>query len=264
MNSLLNNIPKANYYIVGSDQVFHPKSPYLRAFFFDFPKNDSKKIAYAPSFGMSDFNDGITQKIKPFLIDFDYLSCREQDGAAYLSKVVNKSIPVVLDPIFLLSKQQWLKMAVLPKTKSKYIFIYDLNGGYNLIKIAKKIQKETELKIICQTQTAHRFYKIDKQLYNTGPKEFVGYIANAEYVVTDSFHGTAFSVLFEKKQFIYIARPHASTRIRSIMNIAEISDNIVENKETEKFIFKEAKDANNLNLLKLIEESKSFLKTSLS
>jgi hypothetical protein len=263
-DELLNQIPLMDYYIVGSDQVFHPKSLYIRTYFLDFQKKTAKKIAYAPSFGMSDFNKEIEEKIHPFLQDFDSLSCREKDGAEFMSKSLNREIPVVLDPIFLLSCKEWDKITKYPEENEKYIFIYDLNGGKNLIKIAKEIKKITGLKIICQTQTAHNFYAIDKQIYHAGPEEFIGYIINAEYIVTDSFHGTAFSVLFNKKQFVYIARPCASTRIRSIMNLLDLTGNIVENNKANLFHYREPQKIKEQSVLnRLIEKSKSYLIKSL-
>lgn len=220
VNEFFNDVPEATHYIVGSDQVFHPRSEYLKVFYLNFKKNNgAKKIGYAPSFGMSDFNEELKTRLKDLLSDFDSLSCRERDGAEFISGVVNKEVPMVVDPVFLLSKTEWQDMAKKPNYNNKYIFIYDLNGGENLIKIAKQIKQHTGCSIVCQTQTPYANYDIDVQLYNLGPQEFVGHMLNADYVVTDSFHGTAFSVLFNKKQFIYIARPKASGRIESIMSL---------------------------------------------
>ncbi|GGD03485.1 polysaccharide pyruvyl transferase family protein [Hyunsoonleella pacifica] len=264
---LLQNMPVFDHYIVGSDQVFHPNYKYLEAFYFNFTKNNAKKTAYAPSFGISSFEKISDDRIKLFLEDFDHLSCRESDGANYISSLLNKDVPVVLDPIFLLSDQQWEEMSSGPLVDEKYIFIYDLNGGYDLLKIANKISKETGLKIVCQTQSADHFYKNCTQIYDSGPREFISLIKNAEYVVTDSFHGTAFSVLFNKKQFIYVARPHAAGRIRSIMAISNITERIIENGNADNFNYLDKKNLNTSNrdnLNKLIESSKAYLSQSLN
>lgn len=227
VDEFFNNLPDASHYIVGSDQVFHPNSPYLRVFYLDFLKNGVKKIAYAPSFGMSEFNEDLEIKLNDYLKDFDHLSCREKDGAEFLSRVVGRKVPMVLDPIFLLDRDEWKEMAIEPNYNKKFIFIYDLNGGENLIKIAQQIKENTGFDIVCQTQIPNKKYNVNHQLYNLGPREFVGHILNAEYVVTDSFHGTAFSVLFQKKQFVYIARPKASGRIESMMNLIDGGDRIL-------------------------------------
>lgn len=263
---LLENMPTMDHYIVGSDQVFHPKSEYLEAYYLNFSKNNSKKTAYAPSFGISAFEQITDNRIKLFLEDFDNLCCRELDGANYMAKLLNRDVPVVLDPIFLLSDQQWEEMSCGPLVNEKYIFIYDLNGGYELMKIANKISKETGLKIVCQTQSADHLYKNCTQIYDSGPREFISLIKNADYVVTDSFHGTAFSVLFNKKQFIYVAKPHASGRIRSILSICNINERIIENGNADKFNYLDKKNlntSNRENLDKLIESSKEYLTNSL-
>ncbi len=262
-DELLSDIPSMDFYIVGSDQVFHPNANYLRVYYLNFDKGKSKKIAYAPSFGISSFDDSIKKRVQPFLEDFDNLSCREIDGANFMSSFLKDSIPVVLDPIFLLTQEQWLSMASKSDSKEKYIFVYDLNGGYNLLEIAKKIKRETGLKIICQTQFSSHFYRGCKQIYDSGPREFVSLIANAEYVVTDSFHGAAFSILFDKKQFIYIARPKASGRIRSIMEIAGISDRIVEYNSFTNFNFSIESKINFEELNRMICKSKEYLNSSL-
>ena len=262
-DELLSDIPSMDFYIVGSDQVFHPNANYLRAYYLNFNKGKAKKIAYAPSFGISSFDDLIKKRIQPFLEDYDSLSCREIDGANFMSSFLKDPIPVVLDPIFLLSQEQWLSMATKSDSKEKYIFVYDLNGGYNLLEIAKKIKNETGLKIICQTQFSSHFYKDCNQIYDSGPREFISLIANAEYVVTDSFHGTAFSILFDKKQFIYIARPKASGRIRSIMEIAGISNRIVEYNSFRNFSFEIESEINLEELNRMIWNSKEYLKNSL-
>ncbi|GAL67510.1 polysaccharide pyruvyl transferase family protein [Jejuia pallidilutea] len=267
VDDLLQNPPIMDHYIVGSDQVFHPRSEYLEAYYLNFPKNNSKKSAYAPSFGISEFDKVPNDKIKPLLEDFDNICCRESDGAKYMSNLLNKDVPVVLDPIFLLSDQQWEEMSCGPLVSEKYIFIYDLNGGYDLLKIANKISKETGLKIVCQTQSADHFYKNCTQVFDSGPREFISLIKNAEYVVTDSFHGTAFSILFNKKQFIYVARPHASGRIRSIMGLCDISERIIENGKANNFNYLDNKNLNTSNrdnLNKLIESSKAYLRDAIN
>jgi len=224
----LGNIPNYDVYITGSDQVFNPNNPNnKRIFFLDFPKNKSKKIAYAPSFGVTQFSDEQKEKITSFISSFDALSCRENEGANFLTKITGKKVPVVLDPVFLLSEKEWNKVIVLPKTKDKYIFIYDLNGGEALVKIANKIKGKTGYKIVCCTSKITAFYHIDKQLYNLGPQEFLGYIKNAEYVVTDSFHGTAFSVVFNKKFYSYIAFSKTSSRIISLLKNLGIDNRLV-------------------------------------
>ncbi|SOD98325.1 polysaccharide pyruvyl transferase family protein [Spirosoma fluviale] len=261
----LKNVPDMDIYITGSDQVFHPKAEYKKVYFLGFEKWNGLKIAYAPSFGMSNFTEEIANELKPYLLDFDSLSCREEDGAAFISTVTGRTVQSVLDPTFLLSKNQWSEMAIGPDEKRKYIFIYDLNGAENLVEIAKKIKEKTGYIIICQTQKAHKFYDVDIQLFDTGPEEFAGYINDAEYVVTDSFHGVAFSVFLHKRFYTYIAMPKASTRVRSMLRKLDLQDRIIENEKAHEFEFsgpeiKDYKSTLNAQIL----ASKSYLTESLT
>lgn len=250
-------------YLVGSDQVFNPYNKYLRAYYLSFPKKDCKKIAYAPSFGISDFNEEITKKIQTYVKDFDVLSCREQQGAKYLSQIVGKDIKTVLDPVYLIHRDIWEGIAIKPTVKEKFIFIYDLAGGEKLIEIAHKIASKDGYNIICATSNIKTIYKRCKMLHDIGPRELLGYIIAAEYVVTDSFHGTSLSLIFRKKLITYIALPKLSSRITTIMkslgtqgqivtDVDQFNINEIEFKEYDKKLFE------------IVEESQKFLKDSLS
>jgi len=257
----LKNVPEFDIYIAGSDQVFHPRSKYLKTYYLGFDKKNSIKIAYAPSFGMSAFSQEIANELKDYLADFDALSCREQDGANFIESIVNKNVPAVVDPTFLLSADEWNEMLIPPASKEKYIFIYDLNGGENLVKIANKIKKETGFKIICQTQKAHVYYNVDEIVLNTGPREFVGLIKGAQYVVTDSFHGVAFSVFLKVKFLTYIAMPNASTRVRSMLASFGLSNRIIENGQAESYVFSSIWNSDYQGLLteKVLESERYLL-----
>lgn len=261
-DELLNKIELYDIYITGSDQVFNPNNEFLRGYYLDFPKKNSKKIAYAPSFGISNFSDDISKKILPYLVDFDYLSCRESDGAKYMSSLLNKNIPVVVDPVFLLNKISWEKIMKIPKIDRKYIFVYDLCGGENLILLSQKIKKSTGLNIICATNNIRKRYNDCVSKYNIGPAELIGYINNAEYVVTDSFHGTSLSLILGTKVISYIALKHASGRLVSIMGQLGLTNQIVEDLNSFKI---ENIDFNEYQskLDNFISESKRFLLNSL-
>lgn len=234
-DELLNDIEPYDIYITGSDQVFNPNNEFIRAYYMDFPKKNSKKIAYAPSFGISNFTEKVSAKILPFLVDFDSLSCREKDGSEYLSSLINKEVPVVVDPVFLLDKNNWEKIAKEPKEKERYIFIYDLCGGEKLISLAHKIKEKTGFKIICATGNIRKRYKYCISKYNVGPTELLGYINNAEYVVTDSFHGTSLSLILNTKVISFIALKHASARLISIMEQLGLTNQIVQDVDSFKF-----------------------------
>lgn len=241
---------RKDYLISGSDQVFNPRLKDYKAYYLDFDKGNGKKIAYAPSFGISTFSDDITRQILPLLTDFDILSCREESGASYLSKILSRPIPTVVDPVFLLKKEEWEDVAVLPKRK-KYLLIYCLSKGKRrqLQKIAKEIATKENLEIV--------------SIENEGPREFVGYIIGADFIVTDSFHGTSFSLIFGKRHISCVINKAKGTRIENVMKMFGKDGEIVYDLTNYKYRPDSIKN-NISNSLAEIEYSKDFLKTHLT
>lgn len=235
VEDMLNNMPDKDIYVTGSDQVFNPNSPYSPVYYLAFDKKDKKKVAYAPSFGISKFSDSLTAQIRDWLLDFDALSCREKTGADYMSSIVNTQVPTVVDPVLLLKKEQWQNVMITPKTSNSYIFVYDRNGGNNLISLAQKISTKVGLPIWVISSDNACHYKVDRIVLNAGPREFVGYIANAEYVITDSFHGTMFSLIFGKQFYVYQALPGLFSRIENVLNQLGLQDRIIKKDEIHKF-----------------------------
>lgn len=241
---------KKDLFISGSDQVFNPKLKNYKAYYLGFDKGDSKKIAYAPSFGISTFNDDITRQILPLLTDFDVLSCREESGASYLSKILSRPVPTVVDPVFLLKKEEWESVAVLPNRR-RYLLVYCLSKGKRrqLQKIAKEIATKENLEIV--------------SIENEGPREFVGYIIGADFIVTDSFHGTSFSLIFGKRHISCVINKAKGTRIENVMKMFGKDGEIVYDLTNYKYRPDSIKN-NISNSLAEIEYSKDFLKTHLT
>lgn len=263
-NLIMEKLPgKYDIYISGSDQVFNPLNKYLRLYYLDFQKNGSKKVAYAPSFGFSDFSTPKFDRIIDYLKDFDHISCREQDGCSWMEKVLNREVSCLLDPIFLLSPDQWREI-MIGNDKKDYIFVYNLNGGANLMTVVEKIKRVTKLPVICATPSYLPIPGIGISVKrNLGPREFVGMIANAKYVVTDSFHGTAFSILFSKPVISYIAMESSSGRIYSLLRLCSMEEQIV--RDPESFEFGKISFATDSvkALMPLIDQSKLYLKKAI-
>jgi len=227
VEQLMNQPPKEDIYITGSDQVFNPNINYIPVYYLGFAPDASVKAAYSPSFGIAKFESLDSTLLKRYLMRFDKLSCRESEGAEYIKTLTGREVPVVLDPVFLLSREQWSSIAITPKEKCDFIFVYDLAGGGNLIRLAQKVKQETGLPIICLTCNSLARYKVDKLIYDAGPAEFVGYISSAKYMVTDSFHGTAFSTIFAKPFYTLIANKQTSSRITNLLSYFGLEDRIV-------------------------------------
>lgn len=194
---------KYEYFLVGSDQVWNPawSKDLFHRMFLEFA-NDDQKIAYAPSFGVSEIPNELRKKYADGLKSFAKLSVREESGASIVKTLINKEIPVVLDPTMLLNSQEWKEVAKLPSAikNEKYLLTYFLGGTNNEYKSCiNKMAKEKHLKVL------NLLDKETKEMYANGPAEFLGLILNADLVLTDSFHASVFSILFER-QFIVFNR----------------------------------------------------------
>lgn len=197
---------KYDAYICGSDQIWNPY--WIDAhFFLDFVAAGKLKIAYAPSVGVHKLQPQFFQRYKELLSDFDGLSVREADMAIQLSKVMGKVIQNVCDPIFLIDREQWIHLSGEEKLVEKpYIFYYLLSYNKNHWKAIKQFAKDKRLNIVGIPLVGREFYVFDgDRRVDASPLEFVNYIHNAEYIFTDSFHATAFSILL-KKQFYTFER----------------------------------------------------------
>lgn len=243
--------------VSGSDQVFNPKRD-SNVYYLAFEKFNGKKIAYAPSMGLAKLTEENENIIKPWVRDFEVLSCREEEGASILSKLTETNVPVVCDPVCLLSKEKWHDIAISP-SKREYIFVFDLNGGEPLFKLAQKMSKQTGLPIEYATlKGIHPYIKNCNTHHDLGPREWLGYIMDATYVVTDSFHGTMLSLIMGRPVINKIAVASTASRLISLMNRLNISDQLIY--DSALFNIDHIKfNPYQSELLKFIEDSKRFL-----
>lgn len=220
-------------YIVGSDQVWNPLiTGGDSAYFLDFVKDRQKKFAYAASFGVSSWPVGYPSAGK-MLEDFRAISTREKTGAGIVRTVTEKTPPlsVSVDPVFLPGRAIWQHF-VKPVTGQKpYLFIYVVGSGKQeeVYRMAAELAKEKHLEIInlrYGKSLRHKEFSVGHLSYEAGPDEFVSYIANAECVVTDSFHATAFSTIFHKD--MYVSKPEkVSSRITDLFDVVGIAGRFI-------------------------------------
>ncbi len=230
---LITSPPNFDYYISGSDQVFSPRNPIkgaINAYYLNFGDADIKRIAYAPSFGYKTIPEGEKDLIKTLLNRFDDLSAREISGCKIIKELTGKEVPNVLDPVFLLNIEEYRKISKPVKLKyNNYILCYALVGMKKQIPLALNLKEITGLPIVLIKDSALLPVKgVDKIIRFAGPREFLWLFDNADYVVTDSFHGTAFSLVFKKNFFSTIAFPEKAERIYSILKETDLEDRIVD------------------------------------
>lgn len=228
-NELKLNPPIADNYIVGSDQVFNPLRSDKNVYFLEFCPESKKKIAYAPSFGYSWIPDEYKESIANYLNKFDYLSAREICGCRIIKELSGRDVPNLLDPVFLPNVETFIDIEKPVKIGfSNYILCYGLSDFKKQLKLAKKIKQLTKLPIVLITSDPRPLWEVDKVVRHAGPREFLWLVNNSNYVVTDSFHGTVFSLVFKKPFFAFIALQEKKDRIISILDNLDLIDRIVE------------------------------------
>ncbi|MCR5421896.1 MAG: polysaccharide pyruvyl transferase family protein [Lachnospiraceae bacterium] len=220
--------------VVGSDMLWHPINIEHDYFTLTFVPEPVKRISYATSFGTTFIPKYQRKQARDFLDRFSAISVREQSGVKVLEELgVNKSAKVVLDPTLLFTADEWMTIQEQSAiVKDKYIFCYFLGVNQEHRRIAKELKAKTGLKIVTLPHMDEYVPDDesfgDYQLYKVGPSEFVNLIRNAEYVLTDSFHGTCFSILNHKK-FLTFNRFQAgntqstNTRIDSLLGMMDLS-----------------------------------------
>lgn len=212
-------------YICGSDQIWNSDltGGFCDEYYLCFAQKDKKRIAYAASCGKGYIKADEKDKVGEYLKDFDVLGIREKEFSEYISKEYALPAVNVLDPAFLLNKEQWSRIAAKVK-HNNYLLIYAFDEGEELYETALNVAKEKGYKVIAIVYK-HRddLPKEIIQLDDCGPKEFVGLIKNAEFVCTSSFHGTAFSLIFNKDFYCFPHRKFGA-RTDSILEIAGILD----------------------------------------
>ena len=215
LSNLNNNI---NTFIVGSDQVWNwgPTLQYL--YFLDFVKNDKKKIACSASMIFEKFeqSDDVKTAIEYYMKQFDAVSVRELDSVDVCKKEFDTDAECILDPVFLLDKFQYEQLINNSKLENKnYIALYVLDNNKNIEETVSKLAEKYSCNIIRMNKNE----SIEDWLYT---------IKNARFVVTDSYHGTCFSIIFEK-QFISFCNSRGNSRFRSLFSMLRMSDRLFSN-----------------------------------
>ena len=226
-NDLQSIVDTYDIYITGSDQIWSNRIPELvgakedftGVYFFDFADNEKPRIAYASSVGEITYDELIGKK--KWLDKFVAISTREQYGVDLLKRIVDKNVELVLDPTFLLNKDQWGEIADEERLiKEPYVFLYTLHGlkhGMKWGKALTEFGKRKGLKVVAVSP----FFPITAtgvhNVMDAGPLDFLNLIKNAELVFTDSFHGTAFSINMNKPFYSYVGKNTGDNRKLGIM-----------------------------------------------
>lgn len=250
-----------DYFVTGSDQVWNPYYEGSNEYFYLGFADKNKRITYAPSFGVGMIPNEMKEKMKVWLRQIPKISIRESEGKDILSSVFGIEAELVVDPVFLLDKNQWLKIARKSDIDRKYFVVYIL--GKKTIETKKYIKR---LEKMYRLKAVDLYTRDDPKSMFCGPGEFINLIANAEFVVTDSFHGTAFSIIFERPMVIVDrnASNKNSTykmggRINNILHLAGLNGRYIDDVINEKQNLLKEYSVVGSELDFLVDNSKKYL-----
>ena len=210
---------KNEVFLAGSDQIWNPERC-NHIFFLDFA-DKSRRISYAASMGSTKLDEEKRELYKSWLSSFDSISVREKACKKVLEELTEKEISVNIDPTFLVEREKWIALEKEYPIKGKFILLYMLywNSGFKDELI--ELKRRTGLPIYCVCPDVSGVYA-DHRLYDVGVEEFLWLVDHAEYVVTSSFHGAAFSIIF-KKQFAPLINPSQPSRIQNLLEVLSVS-----------------------------------------
>ncbi len=221
--------PLYDKFIVGSDQVWCAENNGGdMAFLFSFVKDGKKKISYSSSFGVPEIPEPLRDDYARYLKDFSHLSTREEFGCDMIKSMTGKDAVLVLDPVFLLSAEDWAEL-ISSKNEDRFIFSYT-NTEAQLPSFLKQTKYPIEgkriYKLSSQTRPSDFINKQVKVMYTMSPQTFLQSVRDAEFVVTASFHCLAFSIVFHKP-FAALLSGGKVGRLYNLLDLFGLTDRIV-------------------------------------
>lgn len=272
--SLFDNVPEFDIYVTGSDQVWNPQYiGFDTSYLLDFIPDNAVRISYAASFSNNSIPSYMEGDYARCLSKYKAISVREESGKQLVHKLIGKDATVCCDPTLLLNKEQWSMLAADSslRIKKKFILIYIMGYAYDpypgIYKHINEVVKLLKLPVIFYNSRRGKYKPPFGEICinECGPADFLWLFKNASFVITDSFHGTAFSLNFQKP-FISVIKEieNADSRVYNLLVSAGATDRAVVCGED--FELKEAiiKEPSTSKLEELREGSLAYLRTHLN
>ena len=220
---LVKNPPEADLYLTGSDQVWNPvfKNGFDPAFYLQFAPLNKIRASYAASFATTPESNIYNSQIKKWLSQLNKISVREETALDIL-KVYSLEGIRVLDPVFLLNNETWGEMCLTSKFYN-FIFVNDFDDNKLIKDIAINLAKKYNLRIVSMTHLGYEDYIME----NEGPLGFLTAIHNAKYVISNSFHVTAFSLIFHKDFYVVERTEKLNSRMKDLLGLVNLSSRLV-------------------------------------
>ncbi len=238
LQELEEKVPDADIFIVGSDQVWNcnTKNGNDDSFFLTFVPENKRKVSYAASIAMDELTPEQEKRFYKNLKSFDKISVREKTAIKLLKKCGMEQVQKVLDPVYLLEKQDWDELAKKSEKKleqEKYILVYGFKRQKNLYEYARKLAKQRNCKIYSiNTNIEDKFLDVDKYFWNASPEDFVNLVKNAQEVVTNSFHGLSFSIIYQKPVHQFTKVGKENSRMLDLLDELSLSSRLVKDSNT--------------------------------
>lgn len=239
--SIVKDPPLFDLYIAGSDQVWNPRFIGDDVnFLLAFAPDGARRISYASSIAAVSLDEGLKESYARQLSRFSAISVRERSGVEIIKDLTGKDARVCCDPALLLGMEDWDALAARSKYRinEKYILVYALSYMFDpfpqIYGIVDKVQKTLGLKVIfLQGRAKDVFRASSKLIKSAGPEDFVFLFKHAEFVITTSFHGAAFALIYEKP-LIGVVDSHSTSdsRIRSLLEEVSAEDSVYDYRDS--------------------------------
>ena len=207
--------PEADVYFAGSDQIWNCFFPNGKdpAFYLDFAPAGSVRASYAASFAMDDIPEEWKPDVKRRLSGLDHISVRESSGAAIVERLGIPGAVQVMDPVFLLDSEAWASIEKPVPNTEPYVLLYDFDRNPEMVRFARRMAEENGWKLysVLSCKECDRCFEQD------GPLTFLNLVHHAQFVVSNSFHATAFSLIFRKQFVVFNRQEHINTRMRDLL-----------------------------------------------
>lgn len=221
--------PQADIYVTGSDQTWNSQynGGVDRGFFLTFAPKDKVKVSFVASFGKSHLNDKEVAETKPLIAEYKKLSVREDSALDVLHQLGRDDGVQLIDPTLQLTKDEWLRLASPRLVKQPYLILMLLyNEDNHATEYARKIADKKGLKLIKISWEMKKPPMVDQLFTHRSPADFLSLFANADFVVTNSFHGLAFSINLER-DFVVVPRNEFNSRIESLLTLTNLQGRLV-------------------------------------
>lgn len=216
-DTLCKCVPSADFYLVGSDQIWNP-ALCERAFFLDFLPLEQQRLSYAASMGTTQVPEDKEALFAEMISRFDNISVREEEMVEALFPYTEKSIKRHIDPTFLVDARYWRELATEYPVERPYILVYAIYWDKCYNRELKKLHKQTGYDIVALSPAGISRVWSNKKIYDADPGQFLYLIQNAEAVISSSFHGIALAINFNKK-VAAVVNPKSPSRICTLLNI---------------------------------------------